>query len=53
MKLEDLTVEKVKKMSQEDLFYWGEQLAKMKQAEQIKRFLIDYIEMKDIRKVIS
>lgn len=53
MKFEDLTVEKVKEMSQEDLFYWGEQFAKIQQAKQIKKILIEYLEIKDAKKVIA
>lgn len=53
MKFEDLTVEKVKEMSQEDIFHWGEIFAKMQQAKQIKKILIEYIEIEDSKKVIS
>jgi len=50
MKLEELTVEKVKKMSVDDLLYWGEQFVKMKQAEEIKRVLVDYLEIEGSKK---
>jgi hypothetical protein len=53
MKFEDLTVEKVKKMKQEDIFHWGQEFAKMKQEEEIRRILIDYLETRDARQVIS
>lgn len=56
MKFEDLTVEKIKEMSQEDLFHWGEIFAKIQQAKQIRKILINYIEIKesgDVVKVVS
>ena len=53
MKFEDLTVEKVKEMKEEDLFYWGERFAKIQQAKAIKKILIEYIEIEDSKKVIA
>jgi len=53
MKFEDLTVQQVKEMSQEDLFVWGDRFAKREQAKQIRKILIDNIEIADSKKVIE
>ena len=45
MKIEDLTMKQVKEMSQDDLFFWGEIFAKEQQAKQIRKVLLNHLEV--------
>lgn len=51
-RFEKLTAEKIRAMRQDELLQWGKEFVEMKQAEEISRVLIDYIEMRDAKKVI-
>ena len=49
---DELTVEQVKKMSQSELFTWADVFAKERQAEEIQRILINYLELETAKKVV-
>lgn len=48
----EITAEQVKEMSQEELFLWGEKFAKERQAEEIQKILVGYLEAEEEKKVI-
>lgn len=50
---DELTIEQIKKMSQNELFVWGEVFAKEQQAKQIRKVLLNHIEEIQESKVIS
>ena len=49
---DEITRDQVKKMTQEELFLWGEKFAKERQAEQIQKILIEYLDSVTENKVI-
>lgn len=49
---DEITIEQVKEMSQEDLFNWGEKFARERQAEEIQRVLINYLDSEAEKKVV-
>lgn len=51
-RFKELTVEKIKAMRQDELLQWGEDFVKMMQAEEVSRVLIEYIEIRDAKKVV-
>jgi len=52
VELKDLTVDSVKQMTVEELFHWGGILAKIQQAKEIRKILINHLEIRDSGKII-
>lgn len=53
MKLEDLTVEYVKSLSQDEIFYWGEQFAKKEREDALRKLMLDQLELKEASEIIE
>jgi len=51
MKIEDLTIEKLDKLSQEEIFMWAEALAKNEKEAQLRKLMRDSIEIREAKEI--
>lgn len=51
--LEDLTKKDVKDMSQEEIFFWGEQFAKKEKEEALRKLILEQLEIKEAKDIIE
>ncbi len=47
MKVEDLTQEQIKEMSQEELFMWAGEFDKREKADHIRKLMLEQLEIKE------
>jgi len=47
MNIYDLTKEQIEEMSQEEVFFWGEQFAKQEKSDAIRKLMLDQLEIRE------